>query len=146
MALLTDWFAANKLTLNLTRTVCMEFWPVNDRTNATIELVGEKIPLVEVTKFLGVYLDNKLKWNYQTNQLYNKLQANKQLLQVSRNLLDTPTMLKIYYAHIYIYSHLKYGLVVWGSMLMKSAKNELEKIQSACVRTVVRNYYYRTIY
>ena len=41
-------------------------------------------------------------------------------------------MVKIHYAHIH--SHLRYGLVVWGSMMTKTSKTELEKLQKACIR------------
>ena len=115
MTLLMDWFVANKLTLNLAKILAMEFWPVNDNNASTIEIMDVEIPVVQVTKFLGVYLDDKLKWEYHANQVYNKIQANKQLLHISKNFLDIQTMVKIYYA--YIYSHLRYGLVVWGSMM-----------------------------
>ena len=99
-----------------------------------IKIMDVEIPVVQVTKFLGVYLDDKLKWEYHTNQVYNKIQANKQFLNISKNFLDVQMMIKIYYAHIY--SHLRYGLVVWGSMMTKTSKNELEKLQKACIRLV----------
>ena len=134
MSLLMDWFIANKLTLNLAKTLAMEFWPVNDNNNPKIKIMDVEIPLVHVTKFLGVYLDDKLKWEYHANQVYNKIQANKQLLNVSKNFLSTPMMVKIYYEHIH--SHLRYGLVVWGSMMTKTSKTELEKLQKACIRLV----------
>ena len=35
-------------------------------------------------------------------------------------------MIKIYYAHKH--SHLRYGLVIWGSMMTKTSQTELEKI------------------
>ena len=131
MSLLMDWFVANKLTLNLAKTLAMEFWPVKDNNNPKIKIMDVEIPLVHVTKFLGVYLDDKLKWEYHANQVYNKIQANKQLLNISKNFLNIPTMVKIYYAHIH--SHLRYGLVVWGSMMTKTSKTELEKLQKACI-------------
>ena len=93
-----------------------------------------EIPVVQVSKFLGVYLDDKLKWEYHANQVYNKIQANKQLLNISKNFLDVQVMIKIYYAHIY--SHLRYGLVVWGSMMTKTSKNEVGKLQKACIHLV----------
>ena len=43
-------------------------------------------------------------------------------------------MIKIYYAHIH--SHLRYGLVIWGSMMTKTSQTELEKLQKACIRLV----------
>ena len=131
MSLLMDWFVANKLTLNLAKTLAMEFWPVKDNNASMIKFMDVEIPLVQVTKFLGVYLDDKLKWDYHANQVYNKIQANRQLLNISKNFLNTPTMVKIYYAHIH--SHLRYGLVVWGSMMTKTSKTELEKLQKACI-------------
>ena len=134
MSLLMDWFIANKLTLNLAKTLAMEFWPVNDNNNSKIKIMDVEIPLVLVTKFLGVYLDDKLKWEYHANQVYNKIQANKQLLNVSKNFLNISTMIKIYYAHIH--SHLRYGLVIWGSMMTKTSQTELEKLQKACIRLV----------
>ena len=131
MSLLMDWFVANKLTLNLAKTLAMEFWPVKDNNASMIKFMDVEIPLVHVTKFLGVYLDDKLKWEYHANQVYNKIQANKQLLNISKKFLNIPTMVKIYYAHIH--SHLRYGLVVWGSMMTKTSKAELEKLQKACI-------------
>ena len=134
MTLLMDWFVANKLTLNLAKTLAMEFWPVNDTNTSTIKIMDVEIPVVQLTKFLGVYLDDKLKWEYHANQVYDKIQANKQLLNISKNFLDVQMMIKIYYAHIY--SHLRYRLVVWGSMMTKTSKNELEKLQKACIHLV----------
>ena len=134
MSLLMDWFVANKLTLNLAETLAMEFWPVKDNNASMIKFMDVEIPLVQVTKFLGVYLDDELKWEYHANQVHNKIQANKQLLNISKNFLNIQMMVKIYYAHIH--SHLRYGLVVWGSMMTKTSKTELEKLQKACIRLV----------
>ena len=134
MSLLMDWFVANKLTLNLAKTLAMEFWPVKENNASMIKFMDVEIPLVQVTKFLGVYLDDKLKWDYHANQVYNKIQANKQLLNIFKNFLNIPMMVKIYYAHIH--SHLRYGLVVWGSMMTKTSKAELEKLQKACIHLV----------
>ena len=134
MILLMDWFIANKLTLNLSKTLAMEFWSVNNNNTSKIQIGDAEIPLVHVTKFLGVYLDDKLKWEYHANQVYNKIQSNKQLLNVSKNFLNIPTLLKIYYSHIH--SHLRYGLVVWGSMMTKTSLTELEKLQKTCIRLV----------
>ena len=134
MTLLMDWFIANKMTLNLSKTLAMEFWSVNNNNISKIQIGDEEIPLVHVTKFLGVYLDDKLKWEYHANQVYNKIQSNKQLLNVSKNFLNIPTMIKIYYAHIH--SHLRYGLVVWGSMMTKTSLTELEKLKKACIRLI----------
>ena len=79
-------------------------------------------------------MDNKLTWSPHIAFLYQKLLANKHLLQVARNLLDFNCLQSIYYAHIY--SHLSYGILAWGSMAKKSDINSLFAIQKQCIRPV----------
>ena len=74
------------------------------------------------TKFLGINLDNNLRWGHHFNILYNRSLLNKRLLSLSKNTLSIMAKLSIYYAHIY--SHLIYTIVVWGSML---TNNTIEK-------------------
>ena len=59
---LNEWFALNKLSLNVSKTNFMRFG--NRHYNGKIELrIGIKeIEGVFVTKFLGVLMDNKLNW------------------------------------------------------------------------------------
>ena len=56
--LMTDWFNANKLSLNLHKTAAMQLW--NNNTNLELCVDNVKIPVVESTKFLGVQIDNQL--------------------------------------------------------------------------------------
>ena len=58
--LLIDWFRVNKLSLNIAKTVTMEFWLNKNGRCKELKLTGHKIPIVEHTKFLGVYLDEYL--------------------------------------------------------------------------------------
>ena len=133
MTLMMDWFRANKLSLNILKTVVMKFWLTNKNNSLYVDIADVKIPIVQVTKFLlGVYLDEELNWKYHANQVYNKIQSNKQLLTLSKNVLGIHTLIKVYYAHIY--SHLNYGLVVWRSMLNTKQQDELFKVQKSCIR------------
>ena len=59
MGLLMDWFQANKLSLNLSKTVVMQFWP-HRKKKINVVIGDYVIPSVESTRFLGVILDNKL--------------------------------------------------------------------------------------
>ena len=86
MELLNDWFKANQLSLNMSKTVAMLLW--DEKKNVQITLDGKTIPLVETTKFLGITLDCNLLWNPHINNLYNKLQANKHLLSMSSKSTD----------------------------------------------------------
>ena len=83
----------------------------------TIEAGDITIPWVQEIKFLGLHIDTMLNWNHHYNLLYNKILLNKKLLTLSKNMLKEQAKLAIHYAHIH--SHLKYAILVWGSMLSK---------------------------
>ena len=133
MELLSDWFKANQLSLNMSKTIAMPFW--DNKKNLSITLDDQKIPLVETTKFLGITLDSDLSCSHIT-YLYNKLQANKHLLSMSLKILTTSNLKLLYYTHIY--SHLVYGIGVWGSMANNTQIKKQIAIQKACVRLVAR--------
>ena len=85
MGLLDDWFRANKLLLNLSKTVLMQYWL--GRKRIKVSIAGFEIPSVECTKFLGVLLDNTLSWSQHVLALTSKLNANIHLLSMCKNLL-----------------------------------------------------------
>ena len=54
MNTLVDWFKANKLTLNIEKTICILFQPIGSTKNFDIDINGIKIKNSKVTKFLGM--------------------------------------------------------------------------------------------
>ena len=72
---LQSWFNANKLSRNIGKTVAMKFWHNKGQLDFTIN--GEQIPIVNTTKFLGVYIDDTLSWHYHANHVIEKLNNNK---------------------------------------------------------------------
>ena len=123
LAIITDWFRANKLTLNAEKTICVIFSPKNELSEEIkLNLGGHIIPCQTETKFLGVWIDKNLNWKKQTDVLLIKLRQNVGLLKKSKNILDKNALRSVYYAHIH--SHLSYAISVWGSMLsMKQIQN-----------------------
>ena len=57
---LMDWFRANKLTLNLDKTVCVLFDNQSKPQRVTSEIGTYLLQSSELVKFLGVWIDNKL--------------------------------------------------------------------------------------
>ena len=136
LKLLSDWFKANKLTLNLSKTVAMHF---TNKTNAQLEHLEigcYNIPVVKETKFLGVWVDNKLNWKNHITKLEGKLKMNLHLLKRSKNILSRHTKKLVYYAHIY--SHLSYCILVWGCNVSKTSLKGLQKIQDDCVSIIMK--------
>ena len=128
--ILMNWFKVNQLSLNLSKTVVLNFWENKDGGFITID--GREIPLVNNTKFIGVHLNSRLTWSTHIDHVHKNLMTNKMLLKSSCNMLTTNCLKSVYYAHVY--SHLTYGLISWGPMIMKSAINELSRIQDACIQ------------
>ena len=126
MVTLIDWFKANKLSLNISKSVILRFWRDEKEPRDNLIVNGLYIPQVDSTKFLGVHLDKNLSWDDHLNQLVNKLNNNCYLLSISKKFLSEANLVKLYYAHIY--SHVKYGITAWGSMAKKSQLNNIYSI------------------
>ena len=127
--LMIDWFKANKLSLNLGKTVGINFW--DNKSNMSLNVDNINIQMAECTKFLRVYIDYKLTWYVHVNHLLDTLNTNRHMLSLGKNLLDKTCMKNIYYGHIH--SHILHGISVWGSMIPQSKINEIFKIQKQCV-------------
>ena len=133
METLHDWFKANKLTLNISKSVVMHFSNKNKR-KIVIKVGNLTLPVVTKTKFLGVWIDSRLTWNVHLDELKLKLAKGQYLLKCCRNIFSMQTKINIYYAHVY--SHLVYGITIWGNMLSKEQIKKLQKQQNCCVRTI----------
>ena len=125
---LMDWFRANKLTLNLDKTVCVLFDNQSKPQRVTLEIGTYLLQSSELLKFLGVWIDNKLNWNKHINTLTAKLKQNLQLLKLSNKFLTKTTKKLIYYAHMY--SHITYGLLIWGNMINQNSFKRIQKIMN----------------
>ena len=137
LTVIADWFKANRLTLNLEKTVYIFFG--NGKCNSKPILEIDKIALepVECTKFLGMWVDENLNWNTHINRLINKIKRNMHLLKTPKNLFNEETLKLIYHAHIQ--SHIDYGLVLWGTMTTKDNLNRIQSIQNKCIEIISRN-------
>ena len=131
-----DWFRANKLTLNIDKTVLLHFGPGN-RNNAIlndISIGGKQLQVATSSKFLGLWVDNKLKWSEHVCKLLLKLQSCKSLLMRGKNLLTTHAKKILYFAQIQ--SNLTYGLLIWGPMISSEELRKLSRLQDKCVNLI----------
>ena len=138
LEIVSDWFRANKLTLNVDKTVCMVFPPkkIKER-NIEVKLCDQILPVQTSTKFLGIWLDSNLDWSKQYNAICTKPKQNSQLLRRCKNFLTTSSLRLIYFAHIH--SHLSYSILVWGSTAKQSILAKLQKLQNVCIKLIKPN-------
>ena len=82
---ISEWFQANKLSLNEDKTRFTLFHKLQDRDNLPLQLPVLKINNYEIKrstsiKFLGVMVDEHLNWKDHINIIENKLSKNLGLL------------------------------------------------------------------
>ena len=144
ISLLLDWFRANKLTLNLSKTQFLLFKTHTNVKSFNIEIHDIIIHPSNSCKFLGVILDEKLDWTPHINDRILKIKRNKNMLQTSVNCLTPFAKKLIYYGHIH--SHLIYCLLVWGNICKKGDLTRLSKTQNKCVKLIEPRLDLNTIY
>lgn len=99
---LTNWFAANKLSLNSSKTESVIFTlrDTEDWTNP------------QSARFLGVHLDPKLTWETHVIQLSKSLSTNIFVIRNLSGLVTKPVLKTVY--HALIQSRLSYAILAWG--------------------------------
>ena len=73
---ISDWFKANRLTLNLEETEYMFFGTNQIKAKPILEIDNVTLKPVESAKFLGMWLDQNLNWNTHISKLITKMKRN----------------------------------------------------------------------
>ena len=133
---MTDWFQANLLTINVNKNECILFNHSNKSSSYKFELELNNIKLQssEHTKILGLWIDQTLSWRIHTSNLLMKIKQNIHLLKIGNKFLTKSSKKLVYYAHIY--SHICYGLVIWGNMLDNTTKKKIQKSMDTCFNLI----------
>ena len=121
----SQWFKANKLSLNEGKTKFTLFHKLCDKDNLPLQLPNLKINNNEIKrsssiKFLGVLVDENLTWIDHITLVENKLSKNLGLLHKAKNYLNKKSMVNLYYS--FIHSYLNYGNIAWCSTSMTKLK------------------------
>ena len=133
------WLQANKLTLNIRKTHYMLFHRVRlKKEQLNIYFRGESIFRVNSTKFLGVIIDDKLKWTAHIQYIKNKLSKSIGILYKCRNYFDKETMRNLYFS--FIYPYLTYCVEIWGNAC-NIHLDPIVKLQKKCIRTITYSSY-----
>ena len=119
-----------KLSLNVDKTICMLFGTGTmlskcDILNVTIS--GKRIDQRNTVKYLGIYLDSKLKWNIHIDEMCTKISKVVSFLARLRHFISESN-LKIVYNSI-ILPLFDYADIVYDSA-SKKYTDRLQKIQN----------------
>ena len=133
-----DWLMANKLTINYKISHYMIFHRsrLKDCDKRDVIIQDRIISHVTPTNFLGVIIDDKLKWNLHIMYMKNKIAKSNGILYKIRNFLDKKTLIHLYNS----FPYLIYGVEVWGNTNAVHLA-PLIKIQKKVVRTIIFSHY-----
>lgn len=131
---LWDHFTANRLKMNLTKTVILTSHTL---PSSNIEINNTRIkiqPSNHSSTYLGVELNAKLSWSDQITKTEKKMKSGLYALVKVRKITSTQTKKLIYES--LIKSHLLYGLTIWGHSATKGQLDRIHKLQKIAVRLI----------
>ena len=117
LKLCSEWLNANRLSLNVDKTKLLLFHSKKKKKKMDYEICikinGSKLNPSDHVKYLGIFLDKNLAWDYHISQLSNKLSRSNGVMYKLRKYIPKQTLLSVYYS-IFYYSHLTYACQVWS--------------------------------
>lgn len=150
-----QWLDKNLLTLNISKTKYISFsstvkgqptvshsiktHKVNCNShNIDFNCNCEALECVKNIKYLGVIIDNNLKWKYHIEKLSLRVRKLIHLFYASRNIISQHDLRKIYFG--LCNPLLAYGIIGWGAT-GKTILDPLVKSQKSIIRVIMRKPY-----
>ena len=126
MLQLHNWYSANKLEINPTKSVAIIIPAKLHDVALDLNILynNQNIASCNTSKYLGVITDDKLNFKTYIHNVENKVSRSVGILSKLRFLLPSSTLLQLYYA--LVHPHLLYGLLLWGCTF----RSYLFKLQS----------------
>lgn len=117
LKVIKKWFEYNKLTLNLlkTRFLCFTSYannlPLIENLKIDEDLV---IPVAKSVKYLGIAIDEHLRWDLQANNVANKIRNLIGRFKYLKEFLNVTYLRTLYFS--LIQSQMSYGILGWGGI------------------------------
>ena len=95
----------------------MVFTRTQRQIGFNIKIDGHSIAEVQDTKFLGVYIDNKLNWKKDISYLASKISKGTGMIIKATHYLNKNGLIALYYS--FVYPYLIYCNFIWGCTYKK---------------------------
>ena len=136
---ISDWCKFNKLALNPTKS---EFMLITNRKIENIPKLyidQDEIKRVDTVKYLGCFIDDKLKFHVQINHIEAKLSRYCGVSYRLKQHFNRDTALKYYYSCVY--GTIRYCLANYGGVAMCTRRcQRVESLQKRIVENLFRNF------
>lgn len=129
----SNWFRANRLSLNVEKTKFMIFHKKNS-TPLNIELKIDDLVIerVRTFKFLGLMLNENLDWDDHYCMVKSRVSKSIGILHRLKHILPFSILLTLY--HALVMSHLNFHILVWGFYI-----DSFFTLQKKAIRAITRS-------
>ena len=131
---LSQWYAANKLLVNASKSNFCVFQPsMNPQSNTPKIIMGEELKRASEIKYLGVKIDEKLSWVPHISKVKNDIVKFSSIFAKLRYDIPKQCLLTLYDS--LVASKIGYGLEVYGVAKNKDLK-ELQTLQNRILKII----------
>ena len=131
------WLCANKLSLNVEKTVYILFCGKKRICETPPLLIfNSEIERKENTKFLGIYLDEKLSWKKHANYVAGKLSRMIGVFSKIQENLSISALKTLYFS--FFQSSLQYCIFFWF-YVSSDIRNKIMRLQKKAIRIVSKS-------
>ena len=131
-----EYCAVNKLSINFKKTNYMLI--TSPRKNPSISITTCDIECTKQIKYLGVFIDNHLKWEPHIKHINNKLTKNIGILNKLRFYTSVDTLKQL--CCTLVFPYINYALLsCWGT----ASQSQIQKIrtkQNKCIRSILYSH------
>lgn len=129
---LSYWFKMNKLKLNIDKTKGMI---INGITESIIKIDNDEIEIVNEIKYLGIIIDNKLKFHKNIDYICRKVAKKIGFMRRIRQKISMKCAIQIY--NTMVKPHFEYcSSVIY--MCNNEEKTRLQKLQNKAMRVILK--------
>jgi Reverse transcriptase (RNA-dependent DNA polymerase) len=112
-----NYFNQNGLKLNVDKTEIIQFQNIRNKNIRVqnIECQNDKITVAHHTKFLGIIIDENLRWCEHIDYISKKLSSTIFAIKELKYECQVECLLAMYFANFHC--HIKYGIICWGNSI-----------------------------
>ena len=132
---ISDWLAANKLSLNVSKTKLMIFHSDKKKVlYPKLFINNSEIERVDSFNFLGLQLNHNLNWTKHINYISLKMSKIIGIIYKLKSVFPTAILRSIY--NTLLLPHMSYCILSWGSQIDK-----IRLLQKKAIRNVTKSAY-----
>ena len=137
---LFKWLCANKISLNVSKTIVLLFRDPHKIINHNFSLFlnGKPLEISQSVKYLGIHIDSDLSWRTQIDVLSTKLRKANGIISKLHHFVPRSTLLCIYYS--LFESHLRYACQTWAQNTNLNTSRIFKLQKQSCRFLTFSNY------